>query len=72
MEEKLIVREKDSKLRVAVNTHRGWNDYKRTLMNKDYKQLAIIFYELVKMGYPVDKAFARYKELANNPDLFFL
>jgi len=70
--EKFIVRIKDDKLKFKVNKSRGWNEYKRTLTNRDFNQLAIIFFELSRQGYPIEKAFRKFKELENNPDLFYL
>jgi len=48
------------------------NKYLKIIPNKDFNHLAQLLYDLQSMGYNVDKAFARYKEFLNEPELFFL
>jgi hypothetical protein len=45
--------------------------YEKIIPNKDSIHLAELFYELSKMGYNIDKAFAKYKSFLNEPSLFF-
>ena len=71
-QEDLIIKLKDGKLRLVINRQKGWNEYKRMIPNRDFNLLAIAFYELNRKGYPIEKAFAKFKDMIANPDLFFV
>lgn len=46
--------------------------YKKTVINKDYNSLAFLFYDLWTQGYPIEKAYNKFKEFINDKDgLFF-
>ena len=46
--------------------------YEKVIANKDYNLLAYLFFDLNSMGYNVEKAYHRFKQLLNEPELFFL
>jgi len=77
-EEVLIVRKqkkKDNlKIKVCMKHTSGWSasSYERIIKTRDYNLLSFLFYDLMTMGYPIDKAFAKYKEMKEEPELFFL
>ena len=47
-------------------------NFETVIRNKDPNIFACLLLDLQRLGYPIDKAIAKYKELTNNPDLFFL
>lgn len=73
----LLIAKKDReklKFKTVRKHHAGWSPsrYEKIISNKDYKLLAILFYDLFGMGYPIEKAYNEFKRLANEPSLFFL
>ena len=72
----LIVKRKHDKLRAKVvkKVRNDWSParYEKIIAGKDYNLLAFLFYDLKNMGYNIEKAYGKYKELLNEPDLFFL
>jgi len=72
----LIVKRERDKLKIKVcdkETNR-WSPsrYEKIIANKDYNLLAFLLYDLNSMGYNVERAFAKFKEILNEPELFFL
>lgn len=74
--ELLIIKKERDKMRFRVcdKETNKWspNRYEKVIAGKDYNLLAFLFYDLNSMGYPIEKAFTRFKQLLNKPDLFFL
>jgi len=81
----LVARKKDSNLtfRVIKRKKNEWTpedfgssgkdcNFEMVIRNKDPNLMAYLLYDLKNMGYDVEKAIAKFKELANKPDLFFL
>lgn len=80
MEDKEILvvkKEKNSdkmKFKVVQQQKNQWSPsrYEKIITSHDYNQIAYLLFDLSKMGYNIDKAFAKFKELVNEPELFFL
>lgn len=77
MKDELFIVRKDNdklKMKVVSKENKGWSPskYEKIIANKDYNLLAYLFYDLDSMGYNIEKAFRKFKELKNEPDLFFL
>lgn len=76
MTEILIAKRKHGKMNIKVVDKRtnSWTPdrYKKILTNKDPNNLALLLYDLHSMGYPIEKAYKRFKELFEDPELFFL
>jgi hypothetical protein len=79
MAEEILVVKKDrnkEKLHIKITDrhNRGWtpNRYLKIIPNKDFNRLAELFFDLYKMGYNIDKAYLKFKDFLNEPDLFFL
>jgi hypothetical protein len=76
-DELLIVRKEKRdrmKFKVVDKETNKWSPsrYEKVIANKDYNLLAYLFYDLHNMGYNVEKAYAKFRQLFNEPDLFFL
>ena len=75
-EELLIVKREQDKLKVKIVEKKvnNWSPkrYEKIIANKDYNLLAFLLYDLNNMGYSIPKAYAKFKELQGDPDLFFL
>ena len=72
----LIVKRERDKLKIKVcdkETNR-WSPsrYEKIIANKDYNLLGYLFFDLNSMGYNVEKAYRKFKNILNEPDLFFL
>ena len=76
-EEILVVKKKGydkMKFKVCEREKNKWspNKYEKVIAGKDFNLLAFLLYDLNSMGYPIEKAFGKFKQLTNEPDLFFL
>jgi len=76
MKELLIASKEGDKLKVKIcnKEKNNWspNKYRKIIENRDYNLLAYLLYDLYTMGYPIEKAFHKFKEMLNEPELFFL
>jgi hypothetical protein len=78
MGEILIVRKEQDKMKFKVtDKKRGqWTPsrYEKIIAGRDYNLLALLFLDLKNMGYPIDKAFQKFKQLISEetPELWFL
>lgn len=77
MKDELLVAKKTKgkmKFKVCNREHNSWSPskYEKIIANKDFNLLAYLFYDLYSLGYPVEKAYQKFRELVNEPDLFFL
>jgi len=72
----LVVKKKFDKMKVKVvkQQNKGWSPakYEKIIKGKDFNLMAFLLYDLHNMGYNVEKAYGKYKNLLNEPDLFFL
>lgn len=75
-EELLIAKKKHGKLnfKIVNKEFNRWSPekYQRIIAGKNYNSLAYLFYELWMMGYDIHKAYAKFKEIISEPELFFL
>lgn len=75
-EELLIVKREQDKLKFKVcdKNNNQWSPkkYEKIIASKDHNLMAYLFYDLRSMGYPIDKAYLKFKSLLNDPELFFL
>lgn len=75
-DELLIVSKEKEKLKFKVVEREvnRWSPerYSKIIKNKDFNLIAYLLYDLYCMGYPIDKAHAKFREMINEPDLFFL
>ena len=77
-EEILVVKKERDKdkitFKVTERKNRQWvpSRYLKVIPNQDFNHLAQLFYDLHNQGYNIEKAFGRYKEFLNEPELFFL
>jgi len=62
------------KVKIVERKTNSWSPrkYEKVIANKDFNLLAYLLYDLDGMGYPISKAYHKFKELTNEPDLFFL
>lgn len=79
MKEEILVIKKEKgseklKFKICNKETNSWSPsrYEKVIANKDYNLLAYLFYDLHSMGYNVEKAFAKFKNFMNEPELFFL
>ena len=85
MAELLIARKKNSNLiiRIIRRDNENWNaesfgssgkdmNFEAVIKNKDPRLIAYLLYDLKNLGFPIEKALAKLRELTDNPDLFFL
>jgi len=85
MPELLVIRKKDRNLtaRVINRKKEEWTpecfgssgkdtNFEAVVKNRDPSLIAYLLFDLKNLGFPIDKAIARYKELVDKPDLFFL
>jgi len=75
MELLVVKKDKDRlKFKAVKAVNRNWNPprYMKVIKNKDFNQIAFLFYDLHQMGYPIDKAYGKFKSLFDEPELFFL
>jgi len=75
-QEILVVNKQQDKMKIKVcdrETNR-WSPsrYEKVITGKDYNLLAYLFYDLNSQGYNIRRAFSRFLELVDEPDLFFL
>lgn len=72
----LIVKRQHDKLKVKVvkSQKNNWSPtkYEKIIKGNDFNLLAFLLYDLNNMGYNIEKAYGKYKNLLNEPDLFFL
>ena len=76
MTEILIANNKNGKMNFKVTQRKmnAWAEarYKKVIPGKDMNLLAYLFLDLQMMGYPVDKAYEKYRNLLKGgPELFF-
>ena len=76
-DEILVVKKKGNtkmKFKVCDKNKNSWTPkrYEKIIPSKDYNLLAYLFYDLYSMGYPVEKAHLKFKDMLSKPDLFFL
>lgn len=77
-EEILVAKKQGEKLKVKVCDREvnRWSPphYQKVIAGRDFNLLAYLFYDLYRMGYNIDKAYARFKDFLKEeePDLFFL
>jgi hypothetical protein len=75
-EEILIARKENDKLKFKVcdRNRNQWTPkkYEKIIASRDFNMLAYLFYDLYSMGYPVEKAYLKFKDMLNEPELFFL
>lgn len=77
MKEEILVVKKDRqklKVKVTAREHNNWSParYEKVIASQDYNLIAYLFYDLNSMGYNIEKAYHKFKQLLNEPDLFFL
>jgi len=85
MVELLIARKKDSNLvfRNLKRKREDWGpadfgssgkdaNFEMVIKNKDPNLLAYLLLDLERLGYPIQKAIAKFKEITSDPNLFFL
>ena len=62
------------KFKVTDKETNRWSParYEKIIASRDYNLLAYLFYDLNSMGYPIDKAYLKFKQLIEEPELFFL
>lgn len=77
MTDELLVAKKESeKMKFKVynkETNRySPSKYEKIIPNKDFNLLACLLYDLNAMGYPIEKSFGKFKEMLEEPELFFL
>jgi len=85
MGELLIARKKNSNLIVRILRHDkdNWDaesfgksqsecNFEAVIKSKDATLIAYLLYDLKNMGFPIEKAIAKLRELTDKPDLFFL
>ena len=74
-EEILVIKKKEReealKIKIAIK-NRNDARYERIIPNKDYNHLAELFFDLSRLGYNIEKAYSKYKQFSEEPDLFFL
>ena len=73
----VLVAKKDRdaiKIKVADRETNRWSPskYEKVIANRDYNLLAFLFWDLEKMGFPIEKAINRFRALKDDPELFFL
>ena len=75
-EDVLIVKRQHDKLKVKIvkKVKKDWSPakYEKIINGKDFNLIAFLFYDLKNMGYDIEKAYGKYKNLLNEPELFFL
>jgi len=85
MVELLVARKKDSNLifRNIKRKKEQWSaedfgssakdsNFEMVIKNKDSNLLAYLLFDLNRLGFNIDKAIVKYRELMDKPDLFFL
>ena len=85
MVELLVARKKDNNLTVRVlkRNKDSWGpedfgssakdaNFEMIIRNRDPTLIAYLLYDLQRIGFPIERALEKYKELVNKPDLFFL
>ena len=85
MVELLVARKKDSNLtfRVIKRNKNEWGpadfgssgkdmSFEMVIRQRDPMLIAYLLTDLQRLGYPIEKAIAKFKELTEKPDLFFL
>ena len=67
-------RKEKLKVKVVEKRTNSWSPkrYEKVISSKDFNLLAYLLYDLNGMGYPITKAYHKFKELIDEPDLFFL
>lgn len=85
MVELLVARKKDNNLtfRVLKRNKNDWGpedfgssakdaNFEMVIRQRDPVLLAYLLLDLQRIGYPIDKAIAKFRDITNKPDLFFL
>lgn len=77
MGEELLIVKKDKdrlKFKVVNKNTKTWtpSKYEKIIPNRDYNLIAYLLYDLHSMGYPVDKSYTKFRDMLNDPELFFL
>jgi len=77
MADELLVVKKDlekMKFKVVDKNVNKWSPkkYERIIGSKDFNMIAYLFYDLYQMGYPIEKSYNRFKDMLNDPELFFM
>jgi len=76
MGEILIASKKHDRMRFRTINRRNnaWSpaSFERVIPDKDPQKLAYLLYDLERMGYNLDKAIERFRQLKKEPELFFL
>jgi hypothetical protein len=79
MADEILITKKDKwsnelKFRVTDKRHNSWmpTKYQNIVINKDYNTLAFLFYDLHCQGYPIDKAYEKFRGIIREPQLFFM
>lgn len=75
--EEILVVKKDKermKFKVTNKEMNRWspNKYQKIIKSRDFNELALLFYDLYSMNYPVERAYFKFKSFFNDPSLFFL
>jgi len=75
--EEILVVKKDKgniKVKVCDKEINKWSPsrYAKIIKSKDFNDLALLLYDLHSMGYPIEKAYLKFKSFFNDPSLFFL
>jgi len=75
-EDVLVVKRRYDKMKVKIvkSAKNDWSPakYEKIINGKDFNLLAFLFYDLKNMGYNIEKAYGKYKNLLSEPELFFL
>ena len=75
-QEILVINKQQDKMKVKIcdKEVNRWSPsrYEKVISGKDYNLLAYLFYDLNSQGYNIRRAYARFLELVDEPDLFFL
>jgi hypothetical protein len=75
-EELLVVKKNKEKVKYKIveRQRNGWSPsrYEKVLNSRDFNQFAYLLLDLHNMGYPIDKAYSKFKKILNDPELFFL
>jgi hypothetical protein len=76
MAELLIASKKGDKINFKAVSRRtnAWSPahYTYQLTDKDAEKLAYLLFDLHRMGYPMEKAFEKFRAMIKEPELFFL
>lgn len=73
-EEILVVKKAGDKMKFKI-CDKGTNNwspkkYEKIIASRDFNLLAFLFYDLHSMGYPVERAYLKYKNMLDEPEFF--